>query len=95
VEEEAVGWGCGVSKGGKGTEAGDGGKGHGVVGRGEEAELVDDVAFGGVEAITGFSNGGADLEFVGWGAGKGDTKSGSAIEGKGVASGGADVREEG
>jgi hypothetical protein len=95
VEEEAVGWGCGVAKGGKGTEAGDGGEGRGVVGGGEEAELVGDVAFGGVEEIAGLSNGVADAEFVGWGAGKGNTESGGAIKGKVVAGGGADVREEG
>jgi hypothetical protein len=38
---------------------------------------------------------GADVEFVGRGAGKGDTKTGGAIESEVVAGGGVDVQEEG
>jgi hypothetical protein len=64
VEEEAAGWGCGVSKGGKGTEAGDCGKDCGVVGGGEGARQVSDVALRSMEKIAGVANGGADLEFV-------------------------------
>jgi hypothetical protein len=95
VEEEAVGRGCGVPKGGKGREAGDCGECRGVVSGGEGAEQVGDVAFGSMEEIAGVANGGADADFVGRGAGKGNTKSGGAIEGKVVAGGGADEREEG
>jgi hypothetical protein len=53
------------------------------------------VAFGGMEEISRVANGGANVEFVGRGAGKGDTKTGDAIESEFVVGGGADVREEG
>jgi hypothetical protein len=48
-----------------------------------------------MEEILRVADGGADAKFVGRGVGKGDTKTGGAIESEVAAGGGADVREEG